>query len=71
MGHCDVIWNRTLRAIRELLPDIRIACWNVDSLWQPLNVARIQRRAPFADAIFITTAGEALKQFCNGRNVVA
>lgn len=71
VGHCDIIRSRTLREIRSLLPGIRIACWNIDPLWDNRNVGRIRERMDCADALFVTTAGEPLKQFCNGRNVVA
>lgn len=71
VGLCDIISNRTLSEIRALLPGVRIACWNVDPLWDDRNVGRLQQRMPVADALFVTTAGKPLRQFCTGRNVVA
>lgn len=71
VGLCDVIRSRTLARIRELLPRVRIACWNVDPLWDPRNVGRLQARMEVADALFVTTAGEPLRQFCTGHNTVA
>ena len=71
LGFCDIIRNATLRAIRDLLPGVRIACWNVDSLWQERNIGRLRLRMDYADALFVTTGGETLRQFCTARNVVA
>ena len=71
VGHCDVITNHTLREIRALLPGIKIGCWNLDSLWQERNVERLRHRMTVSDAIFVTTAGARLRQFCTSRNVVA
>ena len=71
VGHCDIIWNRTLLEIRRLVPGIRIACWNVDPLFDDRNVGRIRRRMDCSDALFVTTAGAPLRQFCTGRNAVA
>jgi hypothetical protein len=58
LGHCDIIRNETLTAIRRVLPDIRIAYRNVDALYQGVTTARIESRAPFVDHLFLTTAGE-------------
>jgi hypothetical protein len=70
IGHCDIIRNETLREIRRLLPQVKIIYRNVDPLWEPHNVERIRHRMETADAIFISTGGEPLKQFCNGKNIV-
>jgi hypothetical protein len=71
MGHCNIIRNETLQEIRRMLPAVKILYRNVDALWQTQNVERIRHRMETADAIFISTGGEALKQFCTGKNVVA
>lgn len=63
LGHCDIIKNETLAAIRKELPELRIAYRNVDPLFIERNVAAIQHRAEIADSIFITTAGEGLDTF--------
>ncbi|AKJ64446.1 glycosyltransferase [Kiritimatiella glycovorans] len=71
MGHCDLIENGTLREIRRLLPSVRIAYRNVDPPWEERNIERVRRRMEAADAIFMTTGGDFLRQFCTGKNRVA
>jgi len=43
---------------------------NVDPLWRNRNIKMIHHRKEVVDAIFVTTAGEPLKQFATGRNIV-
>ena len=71
LGHCDYITNNTLDAIRKVCPGIRIAHFNVDPLWQPETRAQMDERRDSCDALFATTAGDVLKSWCTGRNVVA
>ena len=71
LGHCDYITNETLAAIRKAVPGIRIAHFNVDPLWQPRTRAQMADRMESCDALFATTAGEVLKTWTTGRNVVA
>src|SRR3546814_6656041 len=56
LGHCELIKNETVDAIRADNPGLRIAYRNVDPLPDPPNLARIRRRADVADAIFLTSA---------------
>ena len=71
LGHCDYISNGTLHAIRDALPGIRIAHFNVDPLWQERTRAQMDERMESCDALFATTAGETLKAWTTGRNSVA
>ena len=71
LGHCDYITNETLDAIRAALPSIRIAHFNVDPLWQERTQQQMADRMKSCDALFATTAGEVLKTWTTGRNVVA
>lgn len=71
IGHCDLISEKTLQEIRRLLPDVKIAHWFLDALWNPRNHERLKRRMHCTDALFITTGGPALKEFCTGKNRVA
>lgn len=71
IGHSEQIFTRTLEKIRKALPNIKIALRNVDGLWHQGNVARIMTRVDVVDAIFITTAGDQLKQFARKNNVVS
>ena len=71
LGHCDYVTNETLDAIRETLPDIRIAHFNVDPLWQERTCAQMADRMRSCDALFATTAGDVLKTWTTGKNVVA
>ena len=71
VGHCDYITNDTLHAIRRILPGIRIAHFNVDPLWQEHTRAQMADRMESCDALFATTAGDVLKAYRTGKNVVA
>ena len=71
LGHCDYVTNETLAAIRAAVPGIRIAHFNVDPLWQPRTRAQMSDRMESCDALFATTAGDVLKTWTTGRNVVA
>ncbi len=71
IGHCDIITENTLYDIQNLLPHTKIAHWFLDCLWTPRNIRRLQTRMHSTDAIFITTGGAPLKQFCTGKNRVA
>lgn len=61
LGHASAIGAATVRRLREAVPDVRIAHWNVDPLYQSDNVRRINELAEVVDAIFVTTAGAELK----------
>ena len=61
LGHCEVIRNATLAAIRDEMPDIRIAYRNVDALSDGRNQKRVNRRAEVVDKIFVTTAAPILE----------
>jgi hypothetical protein len=63
LGHCDLIANKTLEAIRAIVPSVKIAYRNVDPLFVPHNVEAIHQRTDSVDAIFITTAGAGLEPF--------
>ena len=63
LGHCDIIQNQTLEAIRAAVPGVRIAYRNLDPLFVPRNVEAIQHRAESCDSIFVTTAGDDLNIF--------
>ena len=56
LGRYVLIDNTTLEKARAALPDLRIAYRNVDPLPDAANRARIQRRAPPVDAVFLTAA---------------
>ena len=71
LGHADLIENRTLRDIKRQHPHLRIAYRNVDPLFNPRTVINIQRRCEVVDSIFITTGGDALKDFLRPKNTVS
>ncbi len=62
-GHCDMISNDTLKAIKQQQPNCVIAHCNNDPLFVPSNVERIKHRAEVADAIFVSTGRRDLKIF--------
>lgn len=71
IGHCDYIRNWALDEIRAALPNIRMAHFNIDPIWMDWHIRQIRERMNSTDALFITTGGPALKQFCTGKNIVA
>ena len=71
LGHCDYIQNWALERIRDILPNVRIAHFNVDPLWQESTQAQMAERMHSCDALFATTAGSVLKTWCTEKNVVA
>jgi Glycosyl transferases group 1 len=56
LGHCELIDNATLEALRAEVPGLRIAYRNVDTLTDAANRGRLKRRAEAVDAIFVTAA---------------
>lgn len=62
LGHADVLWPETLSKVRQQVPHIKIAQWNVDPLFDPENVKRIQSKQPYVDITFCTTSGDDLSQ---------
>ncbi|WP_444910663.1 glycosyltransferase family protein [Microbulbifer sp. TRSA005] len=62
-GHCDMISNDTLKAIKQQQPNCLIAHCNNDPLFVPSNVERIKHRAEVADAIFVSTGRRELSIF--------
>lgn len=71
VGHCDYTYNRTLVAIKKALPAVKIAHINVDPLFEEHCRFQIRERMDSCDAIFVTSAGDMLKDFTTGRNLVA
>jgi hypothetical protein len=71
MAHAELISAETLKEIRKILPGIKIAMWFVDALFNERNVINIKGKLDSLDALFVTTGGEWLEQFENGRTKVA
>jgi Glycosyl transferases group 1 len=69
--HADTVYRETLETIRSMAKRPRIALRNVDPLFIPKNVENIRTYADLVDAIFVTTAGEPLRQFSRPGNVVS
>lgn len=63
LGHAQYIKPATLAHIRTLLPHIKIALWYVDPVYQPKDYAHLLPKIPHLDALYLTTAGQALDQF--------
>lgn len=70
IGHCDYLKNSSLEKVKELLPETKLVHINVDPIWQEHTVGQIRERMHSCDAIFVTTAGERLKEWTTGKNVV-
>ena len=70
ISHCDYVTNETLDAIHAAVPGVRIVHINCDPVATEHCCAQIRRRMRSCDAIFVTTAGEKLREWATGRNVV-
>ena len=70
IGHSDLLTNETLKAVKKIAPSTTIIYRNVDPLWRKRNVKMIHHRKEVVDAIFVTTAGDPLKQFHTDKNIV-
>lgn len=70
MSHCDYVTNEALADMRKARPGVRIVHINCDPVETAHCCAQIARRTESCDAIFVTTAGDKLKEWVTGRNVV-
>ena len=61
--HADFIAPQALLDARKILPDVRVAQFNVDIIFNAHNAKNIESKLPAVDATFITTAGQGLKKF--------
>lgn len=71
LGHCKNVSNDTLQACRDILPNVKILYRNVDPLHSQQNLGDIRQRVGHVDSMFITTAGDVLKQFSHPKTKVA
>ncbi|MGH1439308.1 MAG: glycosyltransferase family protein [Cellvibrionaceae bacterium] len=67
VGHCDIIKNDTLNAIKKINPNIVIAACNNDPLFIPDNVEKIQHRCEVVDAMFVSSGLKELSIFNKGK----
>ncbi len=70
ISHCDYVTNETLAALRKAVPGVRLVHLNCDPIETEHCCDQIARRVDSCDAIFVTTAGEKLRTWVNGRNSV-
>lgn len=70
-GHADTIAPETLDRLRDLCPGVRLIQWNVDPLFEPDNVDRINTKIDRVDLTFVTTSGAELEALGQGRYPVA
>lgn len=69
LGHCDILTTATLEIIKSKLPNIKIALWYVDALYEENKTHFIKELSPYLDAVFATTGGEYLKN-CANTNII-
>ena len=70
LAHCEMIKNETLYEIRKICKGVKIIYRNVDPLCDASNIKKINNRAGHVDGIFITTAGDVLKQFSHPHSFI-
>ena len=61
--HADLIAPAALLVAREILPQVKIAQFNVDIIFNEHNAKNITDKLDGVDATFITTAGQGLRKF--------
>ncbi len=71
IGHCDAIENKTIFQIKKKLPSVRVAYRNFDALYLTKTVKRIKHRQDCVDHIFLSIAGEQIKQFATNKTKVS
>ncbi|MGC8537248.1 MAG: glycosyltransferase family protein [Rhizomicrobium sp.] len=65
-----MIAAETLAEIRHDQPDIRIVQWNIDPLFEPDNIGRIESKLDVVDVTLISTAGDKLRNFVRPGGIV-
>lgn len=70
LSHCDYVTNDALDAVHAAVPGVKIVHINCDSPAAAHTRGQIGRRTKSCDAIFVTSAGEGLRRWTTGRNVV-
>ncbi len=70
LAHCDYVTNEALEEIKSALGNVKIVHINCDPIATEHCCRQIDRRKYSCDAIFVTTAGDVLKRWCNGNNIV-
>ncbi|MEW7976673.1 MAG: glycosyltransferase [Candidatus Sedimenticola endophacoides] len=63
LGHTDLLEEATLDRARRINPELKIAQWFVDPLFEPHVREHLFQRLPHLDAFFCTTAGDWLDPF--------
>lgn len=70
VGHCDIISNDTLEALRQLCPGVVIVGANNDPLFVPENARKIEQRCEVVDTLFVSTGEKELARFAGKRAVL-
>jgi hypothetical protein len=58
LGHADTIHPRLVAQLRRECPAMRVLQWNVDPLFDPQNLRRVQSKLPVVDATLVSSAGD-------------
>ncbi|WP_119169316.1 glycosyltransferase family protein [Algihabitans albus] len=70
LSNCEMVSNEAVHALREILPEVRVAYRNVDSLNMSGNRKKVERRLGVVDTIFLTSSVTGL-QDPSGRTKLA
>lgn len=70
-GHADIIRPETLPELRDAVPGVRLAQWNVDPLFEDDNIARLNAKIALVDWTFVSTAGAQLVALGQGKHPVS
>ena len=58
--HGDMIYPKTLGAIRKAVPHIKIIFFWADGIWEGMPTERVHTKLPYVDGVFINTGGDWL-----------
>lgn len=59
LGHAELVFAKTLQAMREMLPKARVAQWHVDPM---TNRDTLRAFAPFVDSLFTCHAASTVRR---------
>ncbi|WP_180085528.1 MULTISPECIES: glycosyltransferase [unclassified Acinetobacter] len=69
IGHSSLLNCETLKTIKSVYPQTKIAFWYVDWICVEKKANFIKEWSPYLDTIFVTTSGELLKTLGHGNTV--
>lgn len=67
----NIITVESLIAVQKKYPNIVMGQYNPDIVFSPKTIKRVNQKAPYLNATFLTTAGKVLRKFSTKKSVTA